>query len=375
MQAGLKIGILGSRGIPNAYGGFEQFAQYLAVGLIKKGHNVWVYNSHKHPYQEKEWNGIQIIHCKDLEHKIGTAGQFIYDYNCITDARKREFDILLQLGYTSNSIWYWKWPMNSINIVNMDGLEWKRSKYKKLTRRFLKYAEYLAAKNAHHLVADSIGIQKYLREEYGKDSTFIAYGADLFESTDTSVLENYDLKPKQYLLLIARMEPENNIETVIKGFIATPQIYPLIIIGGFQNKYGQELFKKYDGEKIKFTGAIYDLNALNILRYNSALYFHGHSVGGTNPSLLEAMACRCNIAAHENIFNKAILTDSAYYFSTSGEVKNIINLERDETIIQQRAEANATKIKTLYNWDKIIELYEQLFLEMTLIHMDLEHPI
>src|SRR5438128_139636 len=93
----LKIGILGTRGIPNAYGGFEQCAQYLSAGLAEKGHEVWVYNSNMHPYQKAEWNGVNIIHCKDWEHRIGTAGQFIYDYNCIVDARKRNFDILLQL--------------------------------------------------------------------------------------------------------------------------------------------------------------------------------------------------------------------------------------------------------------------------------------
>ena len=102
----MKIGIAGTRGIPNAYGGFEQFAEYLGKGLTEKGHEVWVYNSSDHPYQGAEWNGVHIIHCKDPESSIGTAGQFLYDFFCIMDARKRDFDILLQLGYTSNSIWH-----------------------------------------------------------------------------------------------------------------------------------------------------------------------------------------------------------------------------------------------------------------------------
>src|SRR6516162_8518542 len=102
----MKIGILGTRGVPNAYGGFEQFAQYLAEGLLRNGHEVWVYNSHTHPYKSDRWNDIHIIHCNDPEHKIGTLGQFIYDFNCLMDARRREYDILLQLGYTSNSIWF-----------------------------------------------------------------------------------------------------------------------------------------------------------------------------------------------------------------------------------------------------------------------------
>src|SRR5438045_1972055 len=127
MKLKLKIGILGCRGIPNAYGGFEQFAEYLSAALVERGHDVWVYNSHKHPYQYNVWKGVHIVHCIDWEYRLGAAGQFVYDYNCLTDARKRNFDVLLQLGYTSNSIWYMRWPKNTINLVNMDGLEWKRT--------------------------------------------------------------------------------------------------------------------------------------------------------------------------------------------------------------------------------------------------------
>ena len=130
----LKIGILGTRGIPNHYGGFEQFAEHLSVCLFQRGHDVAVYNSSLHPYKQNEWNGVQIIHCRDWEHKIGTAGQFFYDLNCINDARKRNFDVLLHLGYTSDSVWHWRWPKKTVNIINMDGLEWQRSKYNKPTQ-------------------------------------------------------------------------------------------------------------------------------------------------------------------------------------------------------------------------------------------------
>ena len=122
----MKIAILGTRGIPNYYGGFEQFAQHLSEYLVNKGHEIIVYNSHTHPYQEGEWNGVKIVHCKDPEDKIGAAGQFIYDLNCIIDSRKRDFDIILQLGYASSAIWYFLFPKKAIVITNMDGLEWKK---------------------------------------------------------------------------------------------------------------------------------------------------------------------------------------------------------------------------------------------------------
>ena len=134
----MKIGILGTRGIPNYHGGFEQFAEFFASFLAEKGHEVYVYSSHLHPYKKSCFKGANIIHCYDPEDKIGTPGQFIYDLNCIMDSRKRNFDILLQLGYTSNSIWHRLLPKKPIIITNMDGLEWKRSKYNKWVRHFLK---------------------------------------------------------------------------------------------------------------------------------------------------------------------------------------------------------------------------------------------
>ena len=359
----MKIGILGTRGIPNAYGGFEQFAQHLSLGLMEKGHEVFVYNSTLHPYKENKWQGINIIHCKDWEDKIEAAGQFIYDLNCINDARKRNYDILLQLGYTSNSVWFWRWPKNSTNIVNMDGLEWKRTQYSKLTRKFLKKAEALAAKHADSLIADSPAIQQHVLEMYNRRSTYIPYAADVFNDPDISALEKFKLRPQGYYLLIARMEPENNIEMIIDGYLGSRQEHFLVVVGSIKNKFGRHWSKKYSSDKIIFLDAIYDKNLLNNLRFLSKLYFHGHSVGGTNPSLLEAMACSCNIAAHNNPFNRAILNDSANYFSTAGDITKLISYPIDPSIIDQRKETNLQKIKTVYTWKNVIDSYEKLFMD------------
>jgi glycosyltransferase involved in cell wall biosynthesis len=358
----LKIGILGSRGIPNAYGGFEECAQHLAEGLVNKGHEVFAYNSSLHPYKENKWRGVNIIRCKDQEDKLGAAGQFIYDFNCIADARKRNFDILLQLGYTSNSIWHWLWPKNAINIVNMDGLEWKRSQYSNLTRLFIKKAEALAAKHADYMVADSPGIQQHIFNTYNKRSVFISYGAEIFNRPDASLLKQIKLKPFEYYLAVARLEPENNIEMIIEGFLKFKTDHDLVIVGK-ENKYGKKLKQKYPGEKLKFIGPVYDKNLLNNLRYFSKLHFHGHSVGGTNPSLLEAMACQCNIAAHDNIFNKAILENNAEYFSNSEEVLAILNADYHQDFVLESKQINLEKIIGTYNWQKIVDAYEALMIE------------
>jgi Glycosyltransferase len=356
----LKIGILGTRGIPNRYGGFEQCAEYLAAGLVAKGHRVWVYNSHDHEYKDKVWNGINIIHCYDPEYKIGTPGQFIYDLNCINDARKRDFDVLLQLGYTSNSIWYWRWPKYCPNVVNMDGLEWKRSKYSKKAQKFLKHAERWAAVHGDLLIADSMGIQQYLKETYNKESDFIAYGSDIFDQPDVSVLNAYSLNPYSYYMLMARMEPENNIETIIKGYLQSGSTKPLVVVGKTSNGFGTYLVNTYGHNSgIKFVGAIYDARIVNNLRYHAHLYFHGHSVGGTNPSLLEAMGSNTLIVAHGNVFNRTVLGDDAMYFMNEDEIAGIITNAKDKQQYNNWLQNNTNKIQHQYSWPHIVDLYEE----------------
>lgn len=360
----LKIGILGTRGIPNRYGGFEQFAGYLSQGLVAKGHEVSVYNSHNHPYREDNWHGVQIIHCYDLEHMAGTAGQFIYDLNCIRDARKRNFDILLFLGYTSSSVWGLLYPKKAIVITNMDGLEWKRSKYSSPVQRFLQFAEKLAIQFSHRHIADSIPIKEHLAEKYQVDADYISYGAALPEQVDETLLKNYGVSKRTYFLLIARMEPENNIETILDGLCVKNSGHKVLVIGNTGNAYGRKLIKKYKEQKhILFPGTVYDRLSLDTLRACCLLYFHGHSVGGTNPSLLEAMACGALICAHDNVFNRAVLQDDAFYFYSEEDITETVTGIRAGNTINEMIEHNFQKIRDNHNWAKIINAYEQVFIQ------------
>jgi glycosyltransferase involved in cell wall biosynthesis len=360
----MKIAIIGTRGIPNHYGGFEQFAEYLSFGLVQKGHEVSVYNSHLHPYQENNWRGVNIIHCRDMEDKLGAAGQFVYDYNCILDTRKHNYDVILQLGYTSSSVWGKLLPKKSIVITNMDGLEWKRSKFSKKVQYFLKRAEKWAVKTSQHLIADSKGIQQHLKETFNVESTYIPYGAHVFNSPDKEILTQFKLKEYQYFLLIARMEPENNIETILDGYVNSGNNQPFLVIGKTENTFGTYLKEKFkNNESIIFLGGIYEIEKLNNLRFYSKLYFHGHSVGGTNPSLLEAMSSMSMIAAHDNVFNKSILEKDAFYFTNFDDVKNVFSLEM-ESFREKFVSNNLKKIEKLYTWNKIIDDYEKLFVKL-----------
>lgn len=360
----LHIGILGTRGIPNHYGGFEQFAEFLAPGLVARGHHVSVYNSHSHPYTESLWKGVELIHCYDPEHKIGTAGQFIYDLNCIRDARLRGFDVLLQLGYTSSSVWGAWLPESALVFTNMDGLEWKRSKYGKTVKAFLHRAEQWAVKTSDVLIADSVGIADYLNEKYHKHAEYIAYGAEVFSNPNPKVLERYGVEANRYYLLIARMEPENNIEMILDGYVQSGDIRPFLVVGKTDNRFGERMKAKFSAHAgIRFCGGIYNLDDLNNLRYFTRLYFHGHSVGGTNPSLLEAMASHALIAAHQNPFNRAILQEDAFYFESAGDVSDVISVGRIELDSRKWKSANQEKIDHDFRWDQIIDRYEAVFLK------------
>lgn len=346
----MKIAILGTRGIPNHYGGFEQYAELLSVYLAEAGWEVLVYNSSDHPFREMTYKGVQIKHIYDPERKWGTIGQFLYDLGCIWHTRKQNFDMVYQLGYTSSAVFNFLFPRKTTIVTNMDGMEWKRTKYNRWVQKFLRFSEWLAVKMSDHLIADSLGIQAYLQKKYKVAAFYSAYTAIVPVAYDKTALEHHNLFPNGYDLLIARMEPENNIEMIIKGHLQAGSDVPLIIIGGIHAPYGQYLFRKYNSSHIQFRGAIYEKDTLDNLRHFSRLYFHGHSVGGTNPSLLEAMACGCRIVAHDNQFNNTVLNGEALYFGNSGELKTVMEKALSENAFFDQAIAkNIERITNLYN--------------------------
>lgn len=359
-----NIAIIGTRGIPNRYGGFEQFAEQFAVRMVEKGHAMSVYVPHHHPYKEENYKGIRLIRRNDPEAKLGTMGQFIYDLNCVLDSRKRNFDIILQLGYTSSTIWWRFMPRQALIVTNMDGLEWRRTKYNRLTRWYLRQAERWGALHSDYLIADSKSIQLYLDDKFNCNSVFIPYGAELFTpaGNETQQLRELNLNPLEYDLLIARFEPENNIEMALQAYAAQGKRM-LVLVGGYdKTKFGNRCYAQFNGHSnIRFLNGIYDGNLLNTLRYYSRLYIHGHSVGGTNPSLLEAMACGSLIAAHDNAFNRSVLEDHAHYFDTIDSLFKIISMEDSKVGYQHWIEANKQRINSLYNWSYITNEIETKF--------------
>jgi glycosyltransferase involved in cell wall biosynthesis len=362
----VKIAFVSTRGIPNNYGGLEEFAEHVSVGLVKKGHDVIVYNPNSHPYDKEKFFGVRIKKKFSPEKKIGTAANFIYDYLSLRDALREKCDVILICGYTTASISFYVCPFkNSKIITNIDGLEWKRSKWSPAIQRLTRWFEKIAIEKSHALVADNIGIEKYLDENFSKPSYFIPYAANILASNE-SVLDKYNLQKYSYHVMIGRLEPENNIEMILDGVVFSASEIPCVVFANYKTKYGQFLVEKYKNcKKIIFSGWASGQETLYQLRHFAKIYFHGHSVGGTNPSLLEAMAAETYIAAHDNIFNKNVLGADALYIASASDVKNIIDGFDNHSSQRLSFEANnLQKIKTFYNWENITNMYEKMFLEL-----------
>lgn len=361
----MKIAIIGSRGIPNNYGGFEECATQLSRLWVRKGYEVTVYNSSLHPYEDDEWEGVKIVHQNDPEDKIGSTGQFVFDLNCIRHARKQGFDLILQLGYTSSGIWQWLLPSKSKLITNMDGIEWKRSKYNQWVKRFLKWSESLAANRAHQLIADHPSIQGHLDYRFGTGSVYIPYGATIPESLNSDVPIKYGVKPGEYHLVMARMEPENNVHLILKGIQRSQEQMPTLVVGHNRSTdYSRNLEEEFKSSQILFHPGVFERAEADALRYYSKRYFHGHSVGGTNPSLLEAMACQCLIYAHQNVFNEYVLGKNARYFDSADTITELLNdpmSPLDAAIWKKR---NLERIRREYQWQSIADQYEILFQQL-----------
>lgn len=368
----MKIAFVSTRGIPNNYGGFEQFAEYISVGMAQRGHEVVVYSPKFHPYQESTYKGVRIKHIYSPETWMGSSvGSFFYDFASLRDALKKEdFDIIYEAGYTSiipAYIWFnVKKRKRPIFTTNMDGLENKRSKFSPMVRRFLDWEEKMAVKYSHYLIADNMGIHDYYKEKYGKESKFLAYGADIHDDFKAEYLEEFGLKSEEYYILIARLEPENNIVMAIEGYLHSKENgrRPLIVVGKTNTPHGKELVEKYGNERnVEFVGGIYDFKKPDSVRHFSKAYFHGHSVGGTNPSLLEAMAAGCFIFAHDNIFNRAVLKENAFYYPSADKVTEYLN--RIDTIAEgskiQYTARNIEVIRNEYSWESLIDKHEKYF--------------
>ncbi len=363
----MKIAILGTRGIPNNYGGFEQCAEKIAERWAKQGIDVTVYNTDEHIYKKNEWKGIKIKHIFCKEKKIGIWGTFIYDYLCLKDAVKSNYDVILNLGYVPSALFFSiKKKTKAIFVTNMDGFEWKRKKWNSFLKKFILYCEKRAIAYSDLIVCDNLALKNYYLKFLinNKKIEYISYGAEIPNKINEQDLKEFGLKEYGYYLSIARIEPENNIDTILEAYIMSKVKDPFIVIGNLNTKHAKYLIQKYKIYKnIIFLGPLYNYKKLSVLRKYAKLYFHGYTVGGTNPSLLEAMASGAYIVAHDNEFNKAVLSDNGLYFKNKLDLKKIFE-NYDENLRKKFSKNNIEKIKKDFNWDLVAYKYIKVFKDL-----------
>ncbi|MDE6754852.1 MAG: DUF1972 domain-containing protein [Muribaculaceae bacterium] len=358
----MKVAIIGTVGVPANYGGFETLVEQLirhnhsediqyAVYCSKKSYDDerWVYHGAKTEYIGLNANGIQSIP---------------YDILSLVKA-SRKSDVILILGVSGCAFLpIFRLFSKKKLIINIDGLEHRRDKWNKWIRKFLKFSEKQAVKYADVIVTDNQGITDYVKEEYGKDSELIAYGGDhvltsINPATEEEVLKEYDLEKDGYALGICRIEPENNVHIILNAFERAQK--KLVFIGNWdKSDYGKNLKEKYEDSKfVKITPAVYDLDKLNVIRSNCSIYLHGHSAGGTNPSLVEAMFFKKPILAFDCIYNRESTENKATYFRDENELIKLLQSPKEELDLNA---INMLEIaQRRYKWSTIASQYEHLY--------------
>ena len=373
--------IIGSRGLPAKYGGFETFVEELVKHQNNKNIKYHVAcqseNSDKgRPGEHFDYLGADCFVIKVPN--IGPARVIAYDMLAINIALKFckeeqiEEPIFYILGNTIGGfIGHFVKKIHKINgkvFVNPDGLEWKRTKWPMPVRSYLKYAEKKMVKKSDLIISDNSGIKDYLTAEYGKiNSEIIAYGTEKISSdlTESKTLVKY--KVNDYYLIVGRFVPENNYETLIKAFMESATERDLVIITNHEGyAYFEELRKKTQFDKdlrIKFVGTVYDQNELRYIREQAFAYLHGHEVGGTNPGLLEAMwSTQVNVVLGVN-FNRMTAGDSVIYFDKENLLTVLTSVEvlsEDERLVLQKKAKKIINEK--YTWEHVCNQYEELFL-------------
>jgi glycosyltransferase involved in cell wall biosynthesis len=360
------VRMLGTHGIPGNYGGFETAAENIAKFLVRQGWRVIVYcqASGTGPITQDTWQGIErIIIPVDLP---GWRGTSRFDWISIKHACQFD-DVCLTFGYNTGMYNFWQRLKGIPNIINMDGLEWQRKRWGFTKQAILYINERFAAIYGNMLIADHPELNVYLQTRASaRKITTITYGADpVVEAPSQDILAELGLEPEKYMTLIARPIPENSILEIVRGFSARPRGIKLVILGkydGASDRYHQAVLEAASDE-VKFVGPIYGERIVPI-RYYGLAYVHGHTVGGTNPSLVEALACGNPVIAHNNKYNRWVAQGAAVYFNDEAEISNLFGALVENRKMRDELKENALKrFNQEFTWDHVAGQYENVLLK------------
>ncbi len=358
----MKIAILGTRGIPARYGGFETFAEKLAVGLVEHGAEVTVYCESDGQEKCSEFRGVKLMYHSAPPY--GPLQTILYDLKCLWSARTG-YDVVYMLGYGAAPFCLIPRLWGSQMWINPDGVEWLRAKWSPLAKAYFQLMEWSSVRVSDRVIADAEAIAQHLEGRHGKlkNCSVIPYGCHLIEEPPASdLLSEWGIDPGDYYLVVCRLEPENHVLEIIEAVRKSKTSKQLVIVGNIaaETKYAAAL-RGLDHERVRFIGTVYDEAKLTALRWHCFGYLHGHSVGGTNPSLLEAMGCGNLIFAHDNPFNRETLGGDGVFFRSSKDLACAMDSVEagvlDVGALKRGVRDRASKE---YSWDSIVRRYWQL---------------
>lgn len=355
----MKIAIVGIRGLPNNYGGFETLADYL-VEYLSADFEITVYCSSKDmDTRGKEYKGAKLKYIPVTSH--GGLG-IVYDSISLLNAIKNN-DKILFLGFGGGFVMPFIKKYHKKIIVNIGGLDWQRNKWSPKAQKVIKKAESLLLTNCTSIISDNKGIQEYIKDTYHRDSELIAYGGDQAtnEPITDEALNNYPFLKAKYAFIVTRIQQDNNIDMMLEAFSKQDKM-PLVMVGNWKNStYGIETKKKYSEKKnLILLDAIYDRKKLDVLRSNSALYIHGHSAGGTNPSLAEAMYLGLPVFAFASGYNEHTTEHKAVYFKNENELLSLID-NIDQLDLKKISENLKEVAERAYRWKIVADSYKKIF--------------
>jgi glycosyltransferase involved in cell wall biosynthesis len=361
----MKLAIVGTRGIPANYGGFETFAEELSTRLAARGHDITVYGrANNIQYPGRVYKGVRLVILPTIgtKHLDTVAHTFIsvlhavsqrFDGMLICNAANAAFALVPRLFLT---------PV----ALNVDGIERKRKKWGWAGRSYYRVSEYLATRIPHVIVTDAAVIREYYLQRYGAPSVMIAYGAECDRVETTEVVQKLGLASREYLLYVSRLEPENNAHLVIEAYQSVRTHTPLLIVGDapYAQRYIADLKAAADA-RVHFPGAIYG-PGYRELQSHAYIYIHATEVGGAHPALIEAMGAGNCVVVYDTPENREVVGDCGIFFNDTKSLADAIRQTLDDpaTVAQFRVKARA-RAERLFSWDAITDQYEKLFKEMT----------
>lgn len=362
----LRIAICGGRGIPSTYSGTETFFLELAPRLVERGHEVIVY-CRRSLFKERplEYKGVRLIYLPSIETK--NLGTFTHSLACMADVIRRHVDVLLVTNVANAFHCVIPRLFRIPCALNVDGVEWQRGKWGPLGKAYFYLNARLSGKILPRgIVTDAYAMRDLYLQEFNTPSACIAYGGNIEASTNPNAVRHYGLEPRGYYLVLSRLVPENSADMIVEGFKQTTTNRPLAIVGdaNYKSEFVKRL-KASAGNRVQFLGHVANREHVNELFCNAYAYIHGHTVGGTNPTLLHALGCGCCILARDNCFNTEVLEACGILFRDADDLAAKIQLIEEQPELAQTYRRSAPeRIRNAYAWEKIADQYEELFYQL-----------